>query len=76
MYEACEEFGEDIAIYFDIKSDRAGRYYYTGTGFVQLRDPGSLRNAWNSQQMRERTSFTCRDLKIPEDQRGVCIERG
>eukprot|EP00973_Karenia_brevis_P039265 5422748-Karenia_brevis.AAC.1 len=31
MYEACEEFGEVIAIYFDIKSDSEGRYYYTGT---------------------------------------------
>eukprot|EP00973_Karenia_brevis_P061530 8555161-Karenia_brevis.AAC.1 len=70
MYEACEEFGEVIAIYFDVKSDSDGRWYYTGTGFVQHRDPRSLRNAWNSQRIRERTQFTCRQLGIPEDQRG------
>eukprot|EP00973_Karenia_brevis_P055268 7684089-Karenia_brevis.AAC.1 len=69
MYEACAEFGEVIAICSDIKSDRNGRFFYTGTGFVQFREPRSLRAAWNSQQIRERTGFSCADSRIPEDPR-------
>eukprot|EP00973_Karenia_brevis_P011307 1530994-Karenia_brevis.AAC.1 len=58
MCAACAEFGEVIAIHSNIDSDESGRLCYSGTGFAQYRDPRSLRAAWNSQQIRERTRFT------------------
>eukprot|EP00973_Karenia_brevis_P095270 12426558-Karenia_brevis.AAC.1 len=39
IYARCSEFGEVIALYFVIKKNEEGFFYYDGTGFVQLEIP-------------------------------------
>eukprot|EP00973_Karenia_brevis_P051714 7183797-Karenia_brevis.AAC.1 len=36
----------------------------------------SLKRAWNSRQIREKTGFSCQRLGIPKDQEGLVFEKG
>eukprot|EP00973_Karenia_brevis_P059437 8273611-Karenia_brevis.AAC.1 len=47
------EFGEVVAIYFDVVV-KDGRFAYNGLDFVQYRDPRSLIKAWKYNHIKEK----------------------